>query len=217
MARTKLLVAPVLLPVTVQEAKDYLRVDGSLEDSRIELMIKAATQRLEEFCDQKFLTQDWVQYLDCWPSRARDDMWWDGVREMPVSELYSGSDSIDLLIGPVQTVLEFNTYADDGVAELFPSTSYIVDNVGTFGRVALPLGGVWPTTILRKLNGIEIKVRCGIATTRETLPAGLRQAVLELVAHMYEHRGDEKQTAIPSMVALLCQPFQRTRIGFNGY
>lgn len=217
MARTKLLIPPSETPVSVVEAKEYLRVDGNLEDGRIDTMIRAATQRLEEFCDQKFITQTWAQYLDCWPTRAREGMWWDGVRQMPISELYTGAGEIELLIGPVQNVTEFNTYADDGVAQLFPSTSYIVDNVGTFGRVALPLGGVWPTTILRKLNGIEIKFTCGMATTAADVPAGVKQAVLEMVAHLYEHRGDEKQIAIPSAVALLMQPFQRTRLGFNGY
>jgi hypothetical protein len=216
MATTKLLVPPAETPVTVAEAKDYLRVDGNLEDGRIDTMIKAATQRLEEFCDQKFISQTWAQYLDTWPTRARN-IWWDGVRELPISELYAGAGEIELLIGPVQSITEFNTYADDGVAQLFPSSNYIFDNSGTFGRIALPLGGVWPTTILRKLNGIEIKMICGIASAASDVPSSLKQAVLELVAHLYEHRGDEKQVAIPSAVALLCQPYKRTRLGFNGY
>jgi len=217
MALLKKLAAALEQPVTVQEAKDYLSVDGASEDSRIALMIEAATQRLEDYCDQRFIEQTWAQYLDCWPTRVRGGMWWDGVREMPISELYTGAEEIEMLIGPVRQVLEFNTYADDGVAELFPASGYIVDSVGSIGRVALPLGGVWPTTILRKLNGIEIKFTAGMAATAAEVPPTIKQAVLELVAHLYEHRGDEKQVAIPSVVSLMMAPYKRTRLGFNGY
>jgi len=80
-----------------------------------------------------------------------------------------------------------------------------------------PLGGVWPTTILRKLNGIEIKFTAGMAATAAEVPPTIKQAVLELVAHLYEHRGDEKQVAIPSVVSLMMAPYKRTRLGFNGY
>ena len=211
MASLKLLQSPAETPVTVQEAKDYLRVDGNAEDGRILTMILTAVEVLEKYCDQKFISQKWAQYFDHWPTKARQD-WWDGVRELPISELYSKSPHIDLFLGPLIQVDEFNTYADDGGPQVFASSNFVVDNVGPFGRVALKLGGVWPTTILRKLNGIEIKFTVGIAADAATCPMLIKQAILEYVAVLYEHRGDEKPV-IPNISMQLLSSYKRHKVG----
>jgi hypothetical protein len=214
--KLKQLQKPTQKVVSLEEIKDHLRIDGTAEDNLLTRIIDACTERLEQHCNQKFLAQDWVQYLDFWPKSARD-IWWDGVREVPVSELYGEASSIQLLIGPVIEVIEFNTYSDSGVPVLFPPTSYIVDNTGPWGRISLPMGGVWPTTILRKTNAIEIKFKAGMATTPDQLPAGIKQAVLSLAAYYYEHRGDEKQVKLPLEVGLLIAPYKFERIGLSGH
>lgn len=207
----KLKTAPAENPVTVTEAKDYLRVDGSAEDARILAMIVAATDRLERYVDQKFIYQSWYQYLDCFP-RSNRDAWWDGVRELPVSSMYVEAKEINLAIGPLVSVTAFNTYADDGVAQLFAASDYVIDTAGFQGRIALKLGGVWPTTILRKLNGIEIDFVCGMAADAASLPMVIKQAVLEYVAQMYEARGDEK-TPIPTSSEMLLEPYRKFKVG----
>jgi hypothetical protein len=211
MAHLKLKTPPTQDPVSVAEAKDYLRVDGNLEDTRIETMIKAATSRLEFYTDQKFISQVWIQYMDGFPMASKDE-WWDGVKELAISELYGPQPWIELLTGPVRQIVAFNTYADDGVAQLFPSTSYIVDTSGSFGRIALPMGGVWPTTILRKFNGIQIEMQVGISANAAGVPYDIKQAVLETVSIMYENRGDEKP-AIPKSSMMLLEPYVRHKAG----
>lgn len=211
MATLKLLQPPAEYPVTVEEAKTYLRVDGNHEDGRILTMISAAVESLEAYCDQKFISQKWAQYFDFWPKKSKQ-LWWDGVKELPVSELYSDSREICLMIGPLISIEEFNTYPDSGTAVLFPADQYIIDNSGPFGRIALPMGGVWPTTILRKLNGIEIKCTVGIAPNAAACPNTIKQAVLEFVGNLYEQRGDEK-TVIPNTSMMLLNPYKRYKAG----
>lgn len=210
----KLKTAPSEDPVTVTEAKDYLRVDGSSEDTRILAMIKAATDRLEQWTDQKFIHQTWLQYMDCFP-RGQKDMWWDGVKELPVTELYLEQKQIHLAIGPLVSVTEFNTYADDGVKITFDPTNYVLDTAGFQGRIALKIGAVWPTTILRRVNGIEIEFVCGMSSAASSLPVVVKQAVLEYVAQMYEARGDEK-TPIPNASMMLLEPYRKHKVGMRG-
>lgn len=200
----KLKTAPTSDPVTVAEAKSYLRVDGSDDDTIIGIMIKSATAVIEKYIDQKLIQQTWYQYMDRFPYRTVD-AWWDGVKELPVSELYTPEPAIKLMIGPLVSVNAFNTYADDGVAVLFDSSNYVIDTAGPFGRIALKLGGVWPTTILRKVNGIEIDFTVGMAASASNLPADLRQAVLDYVSLMYENRGDEKPAMPVSIITILDQ------------
>lgn len=210
----KLKTSPAEDPVTVTEAKDYLRVDGNLEDGRILTMIKAATLRLEAYCDQKFISQHWYQYMDCFPMAKSND-WWDGTREGAISQLYSPANNIELLLGPLRAVTAFNSYADDGVAVLFNSENYVLDTSGPYGRIALKISGVWPTTILRKVNGIEIDFEVGMSTNAAGLASDVKQSVLEYVAMLYENRGDEK-TAIPVTAMALLEPHRRHKAGFIG-
>ena len=207
----KLKTAPSEYPVTVAEAKSYLRVDGTDDDTPIQMMIAAATDRLEQWCDQKFIQQTWYQYLDQLP-RATKDVWWDGVREMPTTELYVEARDIKLGIGPVSAVNEFNTYADDGVKITFSNSNYVVDTAGFQGRIALKIGEVWPTTILRRVNGIEIEFVCGIASDAAGLPIVIKQAVLEYVGQMYEHRGDDK-IPVPKSSMMLLEPYRKIKAG----
>lgn len=207
----KLVTAPAEEPVTVTEAKDYLRVDGSLEDSRIGTMITAARLRLEQYTDQKFISQTWKQLMDCWPVVYKND-WWDGTRDGSISMFHAPSSVIDLMTGPLIAVTSFNTYPDDGVAVLFDSANYVIDNSGPYGRVALKMGGVWPTTVLRKVNGIEITFTVGIAANAAGLPSDIKQAVLDYVAILYENRGDEK-AAIPVTSMALLDPYKRFKVG----
>ena len=51
--------APVLEPVTLAEAKLYLRVDHTAEDAQISGMIRAATARVETLTGRSLLAQDW--------------------------------------------------------------------------------------------------------------------------------------------------------------
>jgi len=39
------------------------------------------------------------------------------------------------------------------------------------------------------------------------VPQAIRQAIMMLVAHLYEHRGDEAEE-IPAMIKILLQPFR---------
>jgi uncharacterized phiE125 gp8 family phage protein len=175
-------------------------------------MIKAATLKLEAYVDQKFIAQTWAQYMDCWPVSYKET-WWDGVRDMPVSELYSQSGSIEIMAGPLRSVTEFNTYTDSNVAILLPSSQYVVDLSNPVGRVALPLGGTWPATILKKNSGIEIKFVAGISDNAAGVPSEIKQAVLEYVAALYENRGDLDANKIPVASMALLENYRRFKAG----
>lgn len=177
-------------------------------------MINSAVYRLEAYCDTKFIHETWYQYFDMWPQQQKND-WWDGVRDLPISELWNQAKEIKLSLGPVVQVNAINTFADDGIAQLFDSSNYVVDTSGKQGRIALKIGATWPTTILRKINGIEIEFQVGLSDSAANTHSYVKQAILEYVAQMYEQRGDEK-TPIPNSSINLLQPLMRYKAGFFG-
>lgn len=55
---------PASEPVTLSEAKSYLRVDSSTEDSLVNLLITAARKSAEEYLRRSLITQSWKLAYD---------------------------------------------------------------------------------------------------------------------------------------------------------
>jgi uncharacterized phiE125 gp8 family phage protein len=65
--KATLITAPTIWPVTVQETKEHLYVDGNDHDVVIDGVIKAATRQMENWTRRAIMTQTWEYYLDAFP------------------------------------------------------------------------------------------------------------------------------------------------------
>jgi hypothetical protein len=210
MFQLKQVTGPAEPVVSVSDLKEYLRIDNNLEDGRIQVMEASAVRQLEAYTSLKFVTQIWDVFLNCWPMTSRNE-WWDGVKEIALSEIVTPERNIALPIGIGQSLLEFSTYSDDNeFAE--DVSNYVIDTVGPRFRVGLKLGGIWPTTVLRSLNGIRFRVQVGFGAA-SLVPNEIKQAVKEFVAHMYENRGDQNEMSIPPHILGLVEHHRRVKLG----
>lgn len=196
--------------VSVVELKEYLRIDNNLEDGRLEVMEAAAVKRLEDITSHKFVTQTWDVFLDRWPLTS-SNKWWDGVKEIALSEIVSPARNITLPLGIGRQLLEFSTFSDD--QEFTENVAdYVFDSVGPRCRIGLKISGIWPTTVLRPNNGIRFRVQVGFGAA-SNVPKDIKQAIKELVAHMYENRGDQNEMAVPPHILMLVQGYRREKLG----
>src|SRR3569832_1505142 len=62
-----LLQSPALEPLTLDEAKAYLRVEHSDEDETIAALLTAARLQVEAQTRRALITQGWRLALDAWP------------------------------------------------------------------------------------------------------------------------------------------------------
>jgi hypothetical protein len=64
-------VAPAVEPLTLEEAKNHLRVDADIDedDALINNLIAAARQDCEKFQNRAYITQTWELWLDAWPEK----------------------------------------------------------------------------------------------------------------------------------------------------
>ena len=62
---------PVIEPVTLEEFKSYLRIEGAGEDRELVDMLEEARQWIEDQTGLALITQTWLLSLDRWP-RASD-------------------------------------------------------------------------------------------------------------------------------------------------
>lgn len=197
--------------MTYADIQGFLKLDGSADQTLVENLISVATKKVEESLCRKLITQVWSIYFDCFPSKAKEDTWWDGSREGAIGDLYSPIRYIDLPFGPCQSVAFLKTFDDDGTAYTFDSTNYNVDTVSHRPRLALKNGATWPTTLLRSVNGIQIRGTFGYGAAA-TIPPDLLHAIRLFVAKLYENRGDNKDGegafTIPSTAMALLEPYK---------
>lgn len=205
----KLVSAPAAEPLSLNDAKAHLRVDGTDEDSYISALIQFAREFIEGETGRALITQTWAYFLDLWPETFGIG-WWDGVRLGPIA---SGAHRIVVLPKPpLQSVTHIKTYDSDDQPTTFSSTLYIVDVGSMPARISLRKGATWPV-VGRAINGIEIEFVAGYGNGASDVVGPLRQAMQLLVAHWFENReltGDQaRPPSQPLGIEPLLAPFHR--------
>lgn len=184
---------PDVEPISVEELQDHLRLD-SVDTSEIALLnlyIAAAREQCEEVTGRALITQTWRLTLDAWPHGR--EPWWDGVRQVPISELRSSSRPSWVIVPrySLQSVERLAVFDFDGQPEeIDVEQTFIVDTEQEPGRLVLRNTATWPVA-LQRANAIEIDYKAGYGDTPHDVPAPLRLALLQMAAHLYEYRGDQ--------------------------
>ena len=181
-----LLAGPATEPVTLAEAKAFLRLDDSAEDTLVATLIAAARLHIEATTGRALLSQSWRMVLDGWPQER-------AVR-LPVSPLLS-----------LTTVM---AYDEAGGAHAI--------GLAQFQTEAAPARLLLPATVegmpvLRQRQGIEIDYTAGYGNGASDVPADLRQALLVLVGSWFEHR-DSASEPIPAGFGRLVAPYRAVRL-----
>jgi len=184
--------APAAEPISVAEAKAHLRIDADDEDALIASLIVAGRTLIERNLGLALVTQGWSYFLDHWPERG----------------------CISLPLTPVQAVSAVTVYDEDGGASVLDASSYAVDVLSAPAR--LTLTSATPSVGTRLFNAFEVAFTAGYGDAASDVPQPVRQAVLLLVAHWFEHREPVEFGAgpqqVPAIVAGLLQPYRRVRL-----
>lgn len=150
-------------PITLQQAKDWLRVDLDVDDAVIAALITAARQQVERDTGRVCSTQTWALGLDAVPAGA-----------------------ITLPVGPVLSVSSVVVYAPDNTASTVAATVYRLDADSRPARLVLQTDQSWPTDV-RAENALVVTFTAGM-TASDTAQTPLLQAMLFLVSHWYANR-----------------------------
>jgi uncharacterized phiE125 gp8 family phage protein len=183
---------PAVEPVTLDEAKTHLRVDGTADDVLIGSLLLTSRLHVETALSLAFIAQSWRLILDAWPPGGK----------------------VDIPLSPLQTVSEVRVKPASGSPIVVDASSYVVDAASRPARL------VWNNSVPpipgAPANGIEIDIGVGFGATATSVPAPLKHALLMLTAHWYEHRDPYEigaETArIPNAVSDLIQPFRTIKL-----
>lgn len=183
-----LLDGPTVEPVSLAEAKLWLRLDTTDEDDLVRALIVAARLMVEAEIGQVLIGQNWRLVGDAWPA----------------------GELIPVRIGRIRSVSGGRVYSADGVATAIAANRFTVfANSEPPAILALdrPMPG-------RAYAGIEIDIHLGFGEAASDVPETIRLAIRRLVTLWYENRGDthDPQAGIPPQIRALLRPFRRIRL-----
>jgi uncharacterized phiE125 gp8 family phage protein len=162
-------------PVTRTEAKLWLRIDEHTldEDPLIDSLITRARQRWEDVTRRSAM----IQAFDLYPDIALED-----------------GCPITIPKAPLVSVTAIRAFADteptDTGGTAMSTSGYYVDTAHEFGRV-MPLSAFTYPTATREINPVIIRFTAGYSTSSTGVPETAKAEIKQLVARLYEHRGDE--------------------------
>jgi len=160
-----LLSGPALEPVTLDEARNFLRVDDIAEDGFITTLITAARLHIEGTTGRVLISQTWRVIADDWPLDR----------------------TIVLPVAPLISISSITVYDNDGVPNTLPLAQFQPETSTAPARIFLP-PQISGASDLRKHNGIEIDYVAGFGPLASDVPQDLRHAILSLVGYWFEHR-----------------------------
>ena len=188
--------APVQEPLSLAEAKAWIKQDSSADDVLISALIVAARVQIEQMTRLLLMTQSWKLVADSWPCQrqTRGRFW--------------GGQIVDLALSPVQTVTSITLLDEQDLPTLLDPATYRLDKSQINPRLIFSTS---PSAPLRLAQGVEISLVLGFGDAPNNVPEPLRHAIRLLVAHFYTSRGDVA-AVLPGEIMALVAPFRRLKV-----
>lgn len=201
-----LIAPPAAEPVTLAEARAWLRVDTNDEDAAIASLISAARMLVESATRRALVTQGWRVMLDAWPAGGGEGGW-----SILTTRPSATPSEIVIPLAPVQSVSAVRVYDAAGQPQTLALATYRLVGAPERARLVFLAQPPHPGAAA---GGIEIDLVAGYGDPPDT-PAALRHAILALVSWWFDNRGDVASTdagSLPPRAAALVAPFRRGRL-----
>jgi len=206
MAGLQVTTEPTAEPLSLQEVKEYLRVDDSTDERVVRPLIETARRWAETHMNRSIMSQTLTLQVDAFDELA--EPLWEGSRQRP-ADLNYYKRYISLPRPTVTSVTSVSTFNDSDTETTFASSKYYVDTAREPARIVLRKGETFPTA-LRVANAIKVVYVSGY-TNAYSVPEPIRMGMLQHIAFMYEQRGDNvdylQHRELPRMIKSLYAPF----------
>lgn len=179
--------APAVEPITLAEAKAFLRLDAETEDAFVASLITTSRLHIEAALGLALITQSFTLAVKSDPRRT-----------------------IQISVYPLQSVDAIRVSASDGVATDLDLHAVEIDAMDRPARVVLPAGAA-PSSCK-----VEVDFTAGFGDAAADVPEPIRHALLLLIAHWYENREPvsvgSAAAKIPAMISELLAPYREVKL-----
>jgi len=170
----KLITAATKNPVTRAEQKLHSRIPGTADDTLVDALITAATAYTEKVLGRPIVSQTWDLFMDRFP--------------------YADTIKIEVPLPPLLSVSYVKYWDVSDVLQTWDASKYVVDNNDEDDRATLfpAINQSYPSTRAFP-NAVEVRFIAGYWDTStspdtDSTPQAIKQAIMLLVAHLYENR-----------------------------
>lgn len=173
-------------PVSLNEARGWLRLGATIDDAVVAGLVRAATNICEAFVGQ------WLVV------RAAEET-------LPIGAGPIGAGAVRLGVRPVVGVDAVTVLADGGTEAVLAASDY---------RVTIARDGTARLAIDRPGDARRVRVayRAGMAEDANGIPEAIRQGIVRMTQHLHDAR-DGAGEAPPAVIAALWQPWRRLNLG----
>jgi uncharacterized phiE125 gp8 family phage protein len=178
-----LVTAPSVEPITLEEAKLFLRVDNDVEDTLINSLIASARVFVESETWRSLCTQTWKLSMDTTEVKT----------------------FVGLTKSPIQSITHIKYFDINGVQQTLSTGGFQSDLLNEPARIkfeSIP-------QMKEMMNAMEIQFVCGYGVAA-SVPEGIKQAMKLLIGHWYEHResvATNNLSEMPMAVKSLLAPY----------
>ena len=178
--------APVIEPISLEDAKAQARVTDDANDTQLDTYIMVAREAAEAYMGRGLLTQTWTLVLEGWAN----------VIPLPMAAPLQN----DAVANPSTAVI-VKYYDEDGTLQTLATTVYDVDTVTRPGTVTLKPEQSWPSVQSGRRKGvIEITYVVGW-TSADLIPERIKQGIRQYVTYLDLDRDGMEIRALDALQA----------------
>ena len=191
-AGTAVTADPVVSPVTASELEAWLGLPAA--DPNSALLLASATSAVIGYIGRDLLTREWVLTHWDWP------VWGTMTPRSLGAQVGDFAREINLPYGPAQSVESVTSYGEALTEFTVRDEAIIVFGVGRNG--------------LNEFPALVVAYTAGFGDTPADVPDAIKQAILQLAAFQYEHRGscDSIMAMSKSGAAELLTPWRKAEL-----
>jgi len=167
---------PAIEPITLTEAKAHLRIVDSLDDVYITTLISVAREWCERYTNRQFITATYTYTLP-----------------------YFRGCKIVLPRPNLLGVTSIKYYDTENILQTLSASDYTVITNSLPGMVELNYTSSWPSTYIRA-EAVSVIYTSGYGVTAASVPTAIKQAILIMIASLYENRESIPKLAIESLL-----------------
>ena len=154
-----LIIAPLIEPVSLEEAKLHIRVDHNEDNELISSLVTSCRMMVESHLNLALIEQTWLWSFDRWQDVAK----YNSSASGNVLPFTMGANRyVNVPKGHVISVVSIATYDVNDVAEAWDISNIIMG--GESRQICLKDGFAWPQP-QRSILGIEIIYKAGFGAT----------------------------------------------------
>jgi len=156
---------PAVEPVSVDELKTFLRLDGTSEDDLLTTFIKAARESAEPWLGRALIQQSLEFSMDWWPGQV-----------------------VRLPRPPLLSVAGVFTVDEDGTETEYSADNYYLRPGVIPAELVIRDGYTQPSGAGRQSGGYVVRYTAGYGSAAGDVPAAIRTGLMFWAAKIYEDR-----------------------------